>query len=78
MVANVNSRETISKALERVASSGERLVIKHRGKDAAALFSLDDLALLQELEDRADLMAARKAQKEKGVISLDVIKKRLD
>jgi len=45
-------------------------VLERRGKDVAALVSMDDLQTLEALEDAADLKAARRARKEKGVIAL--------
>ena len=39
--------------------------------------SVDDLKLLEELENQADLKAAFKARKEKGSISLERIELRL-
>ena len=40
---------------------GERIILERRGKEVAAIVSMDDLALLQMLEDRDDVRAARKA-----------------
>ncbi len=54
-------RENLADALNRVAYGGERIVLERRGKQVAALVPLDDLALLNALEDRIDLDAARKA-----------------
>ena len=42
----------------------------------AALVSVEDLALLEELENQADIRAAKKALKEKGGITLDEYKKK--
>ena len=59
-------RGSMADALNRVAYGGERIVLERRGKGVAALVSLDDLELLQELEDRADVEAARKAKAQGG------------
>jgi prevent-host-death family protein len=67
-------REEFSETLNRVAYKGERIVLERRGKDVAALVPIEDLELLEELEDRMDLDAARKALKEQGSISLDELK----
>ncbi len=77
MATKVDPAEAILKALARVAKTGDRVVVKHRGKAAAALISLDDLELLQNLEDQADIRAAREAKKEKGTIPLELVLKRL-
>ncbi len=70
-------RDNLADALNRVAYGGERVVLKRRGKGVAALVSMDDLALLEELENQADIRAAKKALKEKGGIPLEKIKERL-
>ena len=70
-------REEFSETLNRVAYRGERIVLERRGKDVAALVPVEDLELLEQLEDRMDLEAARKALKEQGSISLDELKAEL-
>ena len=70
-------REDFSETLNRVAYKGERIVLERRGKDVAALVPLEDLALLEDLEDRIDLEAARRALKEKGSVTLDELKAEL-
>jgi antitoxin (DNA-binding transcriptional repressor) of toxin-antitoxin stability system len=54
-------RDNMADALNRVAYAGERIVLQRRGQGIAALVSMEDLALLEALEDRADIKAARKA-----------------
>ena len=70
-------RENLADALNRVAYGGERIVLKRRAKRVAALVSIEDLALLEQLEDTKDIRAARKAMKEKGGVSLEDVKARL-
>jgi prevent-host-death family protein len=72
----VDIRNNLADAINRVAYAGERIVLERRGKGVAALVSIEDLELLQELEDQADIRAARKALKEKGGISLEDFKKK--
>jgi len=72
----VDIRYKLADAINRVAYAGERIVLERRGKGVAALVSIDDLALLEELENTADIRAARKALKEKGGITLDEYKKK--
>ena len=71
------AREEFSDTLNRVAYGGERIVLHRRGKDLAALVSVEDLQLLRELEDRLDLEAARRAMKEKGTLSWEDVKSEL-
>lgn len=52
--------EDFSGTINRVAKKRERIILHRRGKDIAALVSLEDLALLEELEDRLDVEAALK------------------
>jgi len=70
-------RQSFSDILNRVAYRGERIVLRRRGKDLAAVVPLQDLKFLDELEDRVDLEAARRALKEKGSLSWETLKKRL-
>ena len=72
----VDIRYKLADAINRVAYAGERIVLERRGKGVAALVSIDDLALLEELENQADIRAAKKALKEKGGITLDEYKKK--
>jgi antitoxin (DNA-binding transcriptional repressor) of toxin-antitoxin stability system len=43
-----------------VAYRGERIVLRRRGKDVAAIVPLEDLALIEKLEDEIDVREARK------------------
>jgi prevent-host-death family protein len=51
-------RENLADALNRVAYAGERIILKRRTKSVAALVSIEDLALLEQLEDAQDVKAA--------------------
>jgi prevent-host-death family protein len=61
----VELRQSIAEILNRAEYQGERIVIHRRGKDAAAIISIEDLTLLERLiedaEDRLDVNAARVA-----------------
>lgn len=59
-------RDTFSDTIDRVAFKGERVILQRHGKDEAALISVEDLELLEALEDRDDLAAAREALAESG------------
>jgi prevent-host-death family protein len=69
-------RDNLADALNRVAYAGERIVLTRRGKGVAALVSLQELKLLEELEDAADVQAARKARREKGGVRLSDYRKK--
>lgn len=53
-------QENFSDTLDRVADTGERIVLQNHGKDVAVLVPLEDLALLEELEDRLDVEEAER------------------
>ena len=59
-------RDKFSDSINRVAYQGERIALERHGKTIAALVSAEDLELLEALEDRTDLAAARKALREAG------------
>lgn len=54
-------RTHFSETVNRVAQDGERLVLERRGKPVAVLVPVEDLALLEELEDRQDYEEGMKA-----------------
>jgi antitoxin (DNA-binding transcriptional repressor) of toxin-antitoxin stability system len=54
------THRTISNSLTRVVTKGERVKVHRRGKAVAALIPLEDLALLEELEDRLEVEEALK------------------
>jgi len=73
-------RDEISEALNRVAYQGERIVLRRRGKDIAALVSMDDLRSIQKVEDLEDLKDAQAAKEEanrEGMTTLADFKKEL-
>ena len=71
-------REDMATAINKVAFGGERIVLQRNNKDVAALVPMEDLTLLIELEDRADLVEIRKALEEPGSnIRWEDIKKEL-
>ncbi len=74
------ARERFSEVLNRVAYGGERVVIERRGKELAAIVSLEDLRLLEAIEDRLDLedaLAAIEEAEREGTIPWETIKAEL-
>ena len=57
-------RHEFAEVINRAAYRGERIVLHRRGKDVAAIISLEDLELLERLEDENDLKAAKAALRE--------------
>ncbi len=60
------ARKNLTDLVSRVAYGGERIAIGRRNTDLAVLISMEDAELLEYLEDRADIRAARRALKERG------------
>ena len=60
-IAVTDIRDHMADSLNRVAYGGERVILERRGKGVAALVSMEDLALLEAIEDREDIKAARRA-----------------
>jgi prevent-host-death family protein len=73
-VATTELRKASAEMLNRVQYRGERVIVERHGKPVAAIVSVDDLEVLEALEDRLDLDAARKALKEPGSKSLKDIR----
>lgn len=78
------AREEFPEIVNRAAYGNERTIVSRRGKDLAAVISIDDLRLLELLaqedidrQDIADARAALKEAKEKGTIPLEEARKRL-
>lgn len=59
-----DARHEFADVINRVAYRGERIVLHRRGRDVAAIISLDDLELLERLEDENDVKAAKAALRE--------------
>jgi len=70
-------RTKIRKLADLVAFKGERIKVERNGETAFVLVSEEDAALLEALEDRKDLKAAKKALKDRYSISLDELEKDL-
>ena len=55
------ARRELADTINRVAYGKQRLILRRRGKDVVAIVPLEDLARLEELEDRLDVDDAREA-----------------
>jgi prevent-host-death family protein len=62
----------------KVQFGGDRIILQHRGKPVAALISVEDLQLLEELEDEYWIRRADEAEAEPGPnIPLEQVKREL-
>ncbi|HUT52423.1 MAG TPA: type II toxin-antitoxin system Phd/YefM family antitoxin [bacterium] len=69
--------EEMASALEKVAREGDRIILEDHGREVAMLISMQDAALLEEVEDLHDLRAALEGLREEGeLIPLEEIKKK--
>ncbi len=59
-VTTTKAREDFADVLRRVNKEGERILLHDHGKNIAALISVEDLSLLEELEDRRDAAEAER------------------
>ncbi|MCC6660211.1 MAG: type II toxin-antitoxin system Phd/YefM family antitoxin [Phycisphaerales bacterium] len=71
------ARANFSEVIDQVRAHGKRVLVQRNGRDAAALVSVEDLRLLELLEDRRDIRAAKKALAEEARVSWESVKARL-
>ena len=78
-VSYTEARGTLADILNRVAYADERVLIHRRGKNVAAIIPVEDLALLEEIEDRIDLTEARRrlADPNEEFLDYDLARKEL-
>jgi prevent-host-death family protein len=79
-ITTVAARQNFSDLINRVAYGKDRVVLTRRSRPLAAVVPIEDVALLEKIEDREDLKAARAALREvkrKGTIPWARLKKEL-
>lgn len=79
-ISTVSARQHFSDLINRVAYGKDRVVLTRRNRPLAVVIPFEDMALLEEIEDREDLKAARAALREikrTGTIPWRQIKKEL-
>jgi prevent-host-death family protein len=79
-MSTAEAREHLAEIINRAAYGHERVILTRRGKALAAVVPIEDVALLEELEDRLDLAEARDALDEariSGTVSLQSLKAEL-
>ena len=78
-ITTAGDGKKFSNIINRVAFGEESFVLTRRGEPIAALVSLEELKLLQEIEEQIDIEDAWKAKKEPGdPIPWDELKKELE
>jgi len=78
-VTAADVRKNLSHIINKVAYGKESFVLTRRGRAIAALVSMDDLKLIQDLEERLDIEDAWKARNESDeAIPWESLKSELD
>ena len=78
-ITTADARKRFSNIINRVAFGDETFVLTRRGEPIAALVSIQELKLLQELEDQLDVDDAWKTKDEPGEpIPWEELKKELE
>jgi prevent-host-death family protein len=78
-ITTADARKKFSNIINQVTFGNESFVLTRRGEPIAAIVSMKELKLLQELEDRIDIEDAWKAKNEPGEpIPWEELKKELE
>ena len=65
-ISTADARKHFADIVNKVAYGKEPIVLTRRGQEVAALVSMDELELLQQIEDYIDIEDAKKALAEPG------------
>ena len=65
-ISAADARKKFANIINRVAYGKESFVLTRRGEPLAAIVSIDDLKLLQEIEEQMDIDDAWKVRNEPG------------
>lgn len=65
-ISTADARNNLADLVNQVAYGNAPVVLTRRGQEVAALVSIDEFRLLQQIEDHIDLEDARKALAEPG------------
>ncbi len=60
-ISTADARKNFADIVNKVAYGKESIVLTRRGRDVAALVSIDELELLQQIEDHIDIEDAKLA-----------------
>src|SRR5437763_1745998 len=82
-VSTTDIRNDLANVVNRVAYGGERVVLDRRGKDVAAIVSMDDLRRLEEMENtfwssEAEKALAEAKRKSERPIPFEQVERKLD
>jgi len=78
-ISAADARKKFANVINRVAYGKESFVLTRRGEALAAIVSMEDLKLLQEIEEQMDIDDAWKARNEPGEnVSWEKLREELD
>jgi len=78
-ISAADARKKFANIINRVAFGKESFVLTRRGEALAAIVSMEDLMLLQEIEEQMDIEDAWKSRNEAGEsISWEKLREELD
>ncbi len=63
-ISTAEARKKFANIINQVAFGNESIILTRRGKEVAALVSIDEFKLLQKIEDRMDIEDAHNALEE--------------
>lgn len=65
-ISTADARKHFADIVNKVAYGNEPIVLTRRGQEVAALVSIEEFELLQQIEDHIDIEDAKKALAEPG------------
>ena len=65
-ITTVNARKDFSNIINKVSYGQDPIILTRRGKKVAALISIEELELLQQIEDVIDIEDAKQALSDAG------------
>lgn len=65
-ISTADARKHFADLVNQVAYGKETIILTRRGQEIAALVSMDELKLLQQIEDHIDIEDAKKALADPG------------
>lgn len=74
IINTIDAKEQFSELINQVAHNKERVILTRRGKEIAAIISMEDFKLLMSTQDKHDLREAAEALKEtreQGAVTLE-------
>ena len=78
-ITTADARKKFANIINRVAYSDESFVLTRRGEPIAAIVSMKELRMLQEIEDKMDIEDAWNAKNEPGEpVAWEDLKEELD